>query len=752
MKDIERIFETAYSQGRNSLSEPEVYSILGFLGLKAPVHLVLRDVPAENEIPGMSAKFQGEKLVVKISSSKTLHKTESGGVKIAKNSPPELFNTITEMKSGFPDSEILLCEFVEHAVFSMGQELMLGARLDQAFGPVITLGIGGTDAEGLTSALKPGYSPSIQPLKLMGAAGWEDFLKSSWIWRYVSGEVRGGKRMAPDGEMILWLRAFSALLRRFSDTVDSRWAIEEIEVNPLAVAGGRFTALDGLLRFRPSRTETRTRPTARGVWSLLKPSSVAVAGVSEKKTNMGRIILNNVLAAGFDRSRTYILKDYPGEIDGVKCCAKASDFPETVDMFVVAVPSKDVPAVLKEAGSSGKVRGVVLISGGMGEKSGSESVKNEADSVIAEAKRVNPDFSLSGGNSLGIVSAPAKVNTLFIPPHKLAVPIGDNPLMAKTAFISQSGAFVVSALSRMPWLKPVYSVSVGNQQDVTVADYVERVAEDPEIKVILAYMEGFKPGDGVVLAETVARARRAGKTVVIYKAGRTPTGQKAVMGHTASIAGDFVVTRDVLGKAGALVAETFDDFSDMTLISCCLGGFNLKSGRTFFISNAGFETAGMADNVHPGRILSPPVPGTALSEKLKATLKEAGLDSIVDVRNPLDVTPMAGDEAIRLIIKEAVSSEEIDAVLVSMVPLTPSMHTLPPGRGHSEDFSKKSFLPESARLARELGKPMLFCVAAGPLYDAYVAFAQESGVPVFRSSDRAVRVLAGYLESRLGKK
>jgi hypothetical protein len=83
-----------------------------------------------------------------------------------------------------------------------------------------------------------------------------------------------------------------------------------------------------------------------------------------------------------------------------------------------------------------------------------------------------------------------------------------------------------------------------------------------------------------------------------------------------------------------------------------------------------------------------------------------------------------------------------------MVPLTPAMSTLPKGGAWPDDL-ERSFLKGAAAAAREARKPLIFCVAAGTIYEPYCAYAQELGLPVFRSSDRAVRLYAKYLEYSL---
>ncbi|MFA6583427.1 MAG: acetate--CoA ligase family protein [Elusimicrobiaceae bacterium] len=736
MNKVRDILAKAFSEGRRSLSEAEVYSVFDSLGLDTPKRTV---IPLSAGGESFLKTLPGSKVVIKVSSSKTLHKTEAGGVKIC--SLEEAASAIAEMKKKFPDAEgLLLSEFVEHAAFALGQELMLGARFDSGFGPVITLGVGGTDAEAFTKALRPGTSPAIESAYALETDGdFREFLDSAWVWKYAAGKVRGGKRIAEDAVMLKWLKAFTALVREFAGKKD--WLIEEIEVNPLAVSNGRAVALDGVLRFKPAAEAEpeRVLPSAKGVQSLLRPRTMAIAGVSETKINMGRIILRNIIEAGFPKEKLFVLKDFAGEIEGVKCYASPKDFPDQVDMFVVSVPGATVPDLLKETAESGKVNGLVLISGGMGEKEGTQHVHRSVVDMIARARAVNPDFALSGGNSLGIVSNPSRVNTLFIPKEKMLPPLGENPHNAKTAFISQSGAFVINITSKYPAFKPVYCVTVGNQMDVTVVDYAAQAELDHEITALFLYLEGLKPGDGLRLVETVERAVKDGKRVAVYKAGRTLTGQKAVMGHTASIAGSFVVAKSMLSKAGAFVAETLEEFEDY--IQLCANFGKYESGpRAFLLSNAGFESAAMADNLELGGPIDPVYPSEALKGKLAQILKESRLDGIVDVNNPFDVTPMAPDIAMSRAAEEILKSGEYDSLIVSPVPLTATMKTLP-----SENL-EESLPVKLAELSRKYEKPVIFCVAAGDIYNPYRDIAVREGLAVFKSADRALRALSAFSE------
>ena len=738
INQIETKLENAFSKKQKSLSEIEVYDIFDLLGLNTPkrIFISIEDIP-KADINKLLGEIPTEKIVLKISSHKTLHKTETGGIKIcAKKDAPQI---IRQMAVDFKSAEgILVCEFVPYTPFALGREMMIGARIDDAFGPVITLGVGGTDAESLTKALKDGLSPQIALVDTLKTD--EDikcFINSSWVYKYVSGNIRGGSRLAEDKQIISWIKTFAVLMSNFNDS-SKEFAIEEMEVNPLVVSGGTLFALDGVLRFRKPAKIKRDIPSPKGIWSLLKPKTVAVAGVSENKMNMGRIILNNVAKAGFEKENLFVLKALKGEIDGIKCFARCSDFPKNIDMLVITVPSNAVADVLKDVASSGNINGVVLISGGMGEKKGTENIKKQIEDIIKQAKQKNPDFVLSGGNSLGIVSNPSKVNTLFIPKSKMPPPLGENPNMAKTAFISQSGAFLINATSKMPWFKPDYSVSVGNQMDITVVDYLCEVCSDENIKVVLGYIEGIKPNDGTRLITAVKSAIKLGKKVVLYKAGRTPEGQKSVMGHTASIAGSYTVFNALLGQTGAYIADTFEEFEDYVRLCTYFADFKPKTGRVYLMSNAGFEAAGMADNLDGKKSFKVEMPEPELTSALQNVLKKHKLDAIVDVKNPFDVTPMASDEAMFELTETILKSGAYDAMLISPLPLTPVMKTLP-----SEGLD--SSLPvKLGKLIKKYKKPIVFCVASGSLYEEYFKKANENGLALFHSSDRAVKMLQGF--------
>jgi acyl-CoA synthetase (NDP forming) len=343
---------------------------------------------------------------------------------------------------------------------------------------------------------------------------------------------------------------------------------------------------------------------------------------------------------------------------------------------------------------------------------------------------------------MGVQSRPGLYDTFFIPQAKLDSRWGAPP--RRVALISQSGAFVISRLSNVATLDPAFTISIGNQMDATVSDLLWAVGERDDVDAIGVYMEGFRDTDGLEFLRQVASLTARGKTVVFYKAGRTESGRSAAAGHTASVAGDYDICQAAAGHAGAIVVETFREFEQMVEVATYLHSKEVRGLRVFAMSNAGMEAVGMADTVGGP---DSPAAMPQLSEGLKARLEEVlakhGLKGLVNARNPFDITPSAGDAAYADVVLLMAASDEIDALIVSCVPLTPAMKTI--ASEIDDPGSLANVLPE---VFDATAKPLVFAVDSGRLYDPLCDAVRSRGVPVFRSAGDAVRTLGRYLAHR----
>ncbi len=756
---LEGAVRAARAEGRSTLLEHEAYAFLSLLGLEAPRHVFLpTGIDPAAAAREVAAALGGPRIVLKIVASDVLHKTERGGIAFVDAKPAAIEAAVIDLVSRFEGADVrgvLAVELVPYEP-SLGSELLLGIRNTIDFGPVVTFGAGGVLTEVLDRELQPGrgaaiFSPGLTPERKI-----ETILERTFITSIVTGAARGQKkRMDLSAIRDLIVRALAFAERSVPDP------IAEIEVNPFVASSGRAVALDALVKLTAREAPPRTadRPIEK-IERLLRPSSIAVAGVS-KSMNPGRVIVTNLLAAGFDRGRITVVK--PGEtaIDGCRCVPGIESLEGAVDLLVLSISADQIPAAIETAVAKRAAESILVIPGGMGEKEGSESLETRVRAAIAESRATSwRGPVVNGGNCLGIASKPGKVDTIFLPSWKLRCGAGVSPAAgaredqgragrprhtdAPLALISQSGAFAAAKGTKLGGLEPRYSISIGNQIDLTHGDYLQFLGEDPEVRVFAFYVEGFRPLDGRAWLRAAARIARTGRTVILYRAGRTPEGSRASASHTAAIAGDAAVARELARDAGVVVAESLDEFEDLVRLFTLLSGRRLSGKRLGAMSNAGFETVAFADSLSGMELAAL---GASTRARLEEIVSGERLERVVSVANPLDVNPMMGDAAFARAAATLLDDEGVDAAIVGCVPLTPALMTLPPGAEHREDVGD----PESAasRLAalwRASSKPWVAVIDAGSLYDPMVAVLESAGIPVFRTADRALRALARWAE------
>ena len=527
------------------------------------------------------------------------------------------------------------------------------------------------------------------------------------------------------------------------------YVIEELEINPFAFTDYLMVPLDGMCRFSRTRDLPVPRP-FRKIGNLLHPKTIGIVGISTTRKNFGRIILDNILANGFSPGDIRIIRPGLDAFQGIRCVPDPASLDVKLDLFVVAVGAEKIPDLVDDILEQDAAETVMLIPGGMGETRDSADRARQVMAKISAAHLSadgGPVF--LGANCLGVVSHPGKYDTMFIPEVKLPKRRGTYKRAA--AFVSQSGAFMITRLSKRPELDPAYMISVGNQNDLTLGDLVNYLKDAPEIAVIAVYAEGFKDLDGLEFSRAVRGAVLAGKDVVFYKAGRTPEGKTATSGHTASLAGDYMVCESCVRQAGGMVARTFPQFEDLLMMSQRLHDKQINGNRLAAVSGAGFEAVGMADNIQSEDFrmqMAALAPDTI--DKLDTLLAAKHLGALVEVKNPLDINPGADDETHVAAVQHLARDPNIDAVVVGLDPLSPAMRTLAECQARQYNMDdKESIALRMPELAARLDKPVVGVVDGGRLYDPLVDELITKGMAVFRSSDRAVQTLAMYIESRL---
>lgn len=779
----DEILNYAAWSGRYSLYEYEVYDFLAALGIgSVPLYRLIKPWDDPREI---LKDFRPSSFVLKIVHPEIAHKTDVGGVittgtfgedfgklgvfineiygatkrqarlLIEKDEVPDKYRNLPEEEFIVKFSEetkgIIAAEFVPGAD-SSGNLLFLGMRDTMEFGPVITARPGGTEIEDLKESYIEGRSGiTLSPGVIDEKIFFQRFLKTS-IGKSLAGRLRGQEKKLDDTKIADLLARFHACVWRYSPlNPDAPYWFAEFEINPFKIYNNNAWAVDGLLRFRNVESP-KPRPPLEKLKNLLKPDNICIIGVSGKEINFGRVILRNLIAGDFPADNIAIVKPGDDEIDGIKCYPTIDNLPGKFDMLILSVSAMQVPARVSEIIESGKAESIVLITGGMGEKDGGGDDEEELIRIVEDSRcRDDKGPVLVGPNSLGLISVPGGYDTMFVSPSKLPRD-PENPMNGNVAFISQSGAFMVSRMSNLNDLRPRYVISTGNQADLGVADFVEHISGDPEIKVIGVYMEGLRRMEGLQLAETAKKITGKGRDVIVYKAGRSDEGRHASSGHTAAIAGDWDVASAVLTQAGCIVAQSFTEWQNLVMLSSLLSDRDIGKGRLAAVTNAGYEAVGMADSIR-GENYSIELAeySDATKIRLENMFSEYNLTNLVNLRNPMDVTPMATDHMHAEILKTIAEDENVDVLIYACVPLSHMMKTLAKGGADGDGIED----PESiCRLVinlfkNEIRKPVVMVVDSGKLYDPMAGMLFNAGIPVFRSADDAVRTVGSWVSEKL---
>jgi acyl-CoA synthetase (NDP forming) len=436
-----------------------------------------------------------------------------------------------------------------------------------------------------------------------------------------------------------------------------------------------------------------------------EPKTMAVVGVSlNNERHPANVIYN----------KNYLR--YPVKVYGVnpkggtyykeKLYRSISDIPEKIDLVTIAVRAEYVPAVLRECIQCW-VGGAAVISGGFSE-SGREDLQKELLSIAREA-----DFPIIGPNCLGIYS-PGKVDSFFLPSERMV-----RPQQGNVAIVSQSGGILVDQMVKFSeqGIGLSRAISIGNKVAVNELDLLKFFARDDLTEVIAFYIEGFGDGEG---REFVQAAGRCPKPVIVMKAGKSSAGSMAVSSHTASMAGDYKVFSSVMKQFGLVEAE--DEYQMVSFcesLSCyprhtrgCVGIVTASGGH----GAVAVDTCGEAG-------LEVPHLKDSIQNKIRKRLTDS-IRQIASLGNPLDLTGSAKDDDFVVAAGELCKLEEIDCVLVLLLPYLPEV---------TSDVGARL-----SQLYQEENKPIIAYVPHVEKYRMIIEGFQLNNVPVAHSIEGAI--------------
>ena len=459
--------------------------------------------------------------------------------------------------------------------------------------------------------------------------------------------------------------------------------------------------------------------------AFFEPSSIAVVGASASPGKVGYNVLFNLAEnrrRGLLRAELYPVNPRARELLGLPCYPRLADVPGPVDLVVVVVPAKYVPDVMREAARK-DARAAIVISSGFSEVGNWE--------LEEEVVRIGRDAGIRilGPNCVGVYDPYTGVDTVFLPRVKALrdgreLVSSPKPPMGNISMITQSGAFGVSALDYMAGHNMGVSkfVSLGNKCDVDETDMLELLAADERTRVVLMYVEDIRDGRRFL---RVARATTPVKPVVVLKAGWSKAGARAVQSHTGALAGSDEVYEAAFRQAGVLRARSMAEFFSMGKALSMQPP--AEGRRVAIVTDAGGPGIMTVDACEARGLEVPELPEATVA-RLKELVQEGVLLPFAAIGNPIDLTVSVDarmyEEATRVVLEDP----SIHGVIVL------ALHHPP---GLAEDF-----VDRVARLARELGKPVVACdIGEAEMADYVRRRFDELGVPAFEAPEDAATAM-----------
>lgn len=388
---------------------------------------------------------------------------------------------------------------------------------------------------------------------------------------------------------------------------------------------------------------------------IFKPKSVAFIGASNNPAKWGGKLILSALSSGF-RGKIFPVNPNEKQICGLPAYADITRIPDAVDLAVFTVQAAHMPGIMRNCVKKG-VRGGVIISADFAETGETGRALENETLTIAR----NGGIRFVGPNGNGIFSPAGNLNITPFP----------HPPRGGLAFISQSGMFggqaVRHAFTRGFGLSKF--IAMGNQADLTAADYLSYLSHDPDTRAIAVYMEGFR--DGRRFWQTAGEVVQK-KPVLILKGGTSEMGAKATLSHTASIAGEDRIFDGMCRQAGLIRVRQMEH---LFIMAEALINQPLPRGKRIAVVGNGGQGVTTTDNLASMGVEIP-----EFAEADKVGLKEILPPHAPVPNNPVDFAAgiyEAMDEV--RIIEKLASIEDIDGIITN-VPMDRTTENASPAR------------------------------------------------------------------------
>ncbi len=456
---------------------------------------------------------------------------------------------------------------------------------------------------------------------------------------------------------------------------------------------------------------------------IFYPRSIAVIGVSSDEDRVPALWFKTLTSSGF-KGAVYAVNKKEGRFRGHRIWPSLASIPGPVDLAIVCIPRSSVIDLLRECAEK-RVKCVQFYTAGFSE-SGEPEWADVEKTMVGLPERA--------GSALSVPTASActiRDTTFRTGRSASCLPWDQWDSSCRAAGIMGK----VLEYGMVQGLGFGKGISIGNASDIGVADFLEYLALDDEIKTIGLYLEG--PRDARRLFD-VMRATVERKPVVVWKGGSSPAGQRAIFSHTGAMASSAAVWSAALRQAGAIEVRSLEEMCDTLLLLDRFGRLSRANvGAICGLTDGGGGEAVLISDVCTAAGVEVPV--------LRQRTAKALVDSIGQVgsvlTNPVDMSQrQAVAPAVRQALGLVASEPQVDMILVYensglLLDVYPREVTKAVNQAFL-DFSRKGT------------KPLVLVLPPGPAEsrrrEIEEAF-KQAGVPIFPDVERAAKAIANIV-------
>jgi acyl-CoA synthetase (NDP forming) len=446
--------------------------------------------------------------------------------------------------------------------------------------------------------------------------------------------------------------------------------------------------------------------------AALDPKSVAIIGASENPNKVGGRPVHYLDKFGF-KGRIFPINPSRAEVQGFTCYKSLADLPEAPEMVIVAVAGDNAIGAVEDCAAHG-VKVAVVMASGFGEVDAVAGKAKERRMVEAARKT---GMRIVGPNSQGLANfgtgAIASFSTMFMDMERSE---------GHVAMLSQSGALstVPVGFLRQRGIGVRHTHATGNDADISVGELAVAVAEDPEVKLLLLYLESIP--EKKYLEELAAVALDRDLPIIALKSGRSEAGRQAAQSHTGALANEDRVVDAFFEHHGIWRAPDMRGLVEATELY--LKGWKPKGRRLVAISNSGAVCVLTADAA-----TAVGMPMAKLAAETDQKLKGI-LPSFATTTNPIDLTAalLSNGRLFGDILPVIAEDPAADAFLIGIPVAGPG-------------YDVEAFARDSAAFGRQTGKPLVIAATQRSVADQ---FASE-GLTVFPTETEAVTALHQFL-------